>query len=57
MLIRPDAISAAARSVLIFDQLLPGLRGVNRCSQYSSSWRPFWPSIQPWHSATSSASE
>jgi hypothetical protein len=41
---------------LIFDQRLPGLRGVKRCSQCSSSSLPFWPSIQPKQSAISSAS-
>ena len=42
--------------MLIFDHLLRARRGVNRCSQYVSSNGRFWPSIQPKHNATSSAS-
>src|SRR5215469_10484657 len=52
----PVAIKASAFVVLIFDHRLPGLRGVKRCSQWSSSKARFCPSIQPKQSAASSAS-
>jgi hypothetical protein len=45
-----------AWSRLIFDQLLRVDLGVKRCSQKRSSSPFFWPSIQPWQSASSSAS-
>ena len=41
------AINAIALSRLIFDQTLRAVRGTNRCSQTSSSFGRFWPSIQP----------
>jgi hypothetical protein len=52
----PSAISASARARLIFDQRLRGPRRVNRCRNRRSSPARFCPSIQPWQSATSSAS-
>jgi len=40
-------MSLKALSRLTFDHLLLGLRGPNRCSQYSSSKLPACPSIYP----------
>ena len=51
----PASISSRARPQLTFDHLLRVVRGVKRCTQCSSSSFPFCPSIQPKHSATSSA--
>ena len=53
--IRPAAISASTFWRLTFDQVLCGRRGVKRCTNQSSSMRFARPSIQPKHSATSTA--
>jgi hypothetical protein len=53
---RPAAVSAAAFSTLIFDQMLRARRGVKRWRKCWSSKPFFWPSIQPQHSAISTAS-
>ena len=45
--ISPLAMSASALWRLSFDHTLLALRGVNFCNQQLSSWRRFWPSIQP----------
>src|SRR5262244_3139957 len=40
-------INRCAFSVLIFDQMLFGPRGVNFCNHEVSSWLRLWPSIHP----------
>ena len=52
---RPSASSRAIFSTFTLLQLLPGLRGVKRCMWRSSSMRRITPSIQPKHSAWSTA--
>jgi len=49
-------MSVAALATLIFDQMLRARRGVKRCRKCWSSSPFFWPSIQPQHSAISTAS-
>ena len=53
--ILPEAMNACAFALLISDQMLLAVRGVKRCSQWCSLSARFWTSIQPWHSALSSA--
>src|SRR3546814_19286826 len=53
---RPAATRRSAWPMLIFDHTPFGRRGVNRCRKHCASQPRFWPSSQPWHRATSSAS-
>jgi hypothetical protein len=51
----PEIDQRQCLSRLIFDQMLFVVPDVNFCSQYCSLSLFFWPSIHPWHKATSTA--
>ena len=54
--ILPSEINSSARTRLLSDHTLFLLRGVNRCMNSSSLSRFIFPSIQPWATASCTAS-